>query len=126
MNSENLSRTVRNDSLDMATIVRHPPDHGKGLYRRSLIAEQQLRMHNACMSTSITIRDVPDETHDELAARAARSGRSLQEYLRGEMIELARKPDIDTLLSRVARRKQASKSMLPAEKILVHRDADRR
>ena len=78
------------------------------------------------MATSITIRDVPDETHDELAARAARSGRSLQEYLRGEMIELARKPDIDTLLSRVARRKQASKSTLAVEKILVHRDAERR
>lgn len=32
---------------------------------------------------SITIRDVPQETRNELAARAARSGRSLQEYLRG-------------------------------------------
>ena len=83
-------------------------------------------MHNACMTTSITIRDVPDETHDELAARAARSGRSLQEYLRGEMIELARRPDIDTLLSRVAARKQATRSNLSAEKILSHRDADRR
>lgn len=83
-------------------------------------------MHNACMPTSITIRDVPDETRDELAARAARSGRSLQEYLRGEMIELARRPDIETLLSRVAARKQTTKSVLPAEKILSHRDADRR
>ncbi len=78
------------------------------------------------MATSITIRDVPDETRDELAARAARSGRSLQEYLRGEMIELARRPDIDTLLSRAAARKRATNSVLPAEKILSHRDADRR
>ena len=31
---------------------------------------------------SITIRDVPIEARDELAARAARSGRSLHEYLR--------------------------------------------
>jgi plasmid stability protein len=34
------------------------------------------------MSTSITIRDVPQKTRDELAARAALTGRSLQEYLR--------------------------------------------
>ena len=78
------------------------------------------------MPTSITIRDVPDETRDELAARAARSGRSLQEYLRGELIDLSRKPDIDSLLSRVATRKQAIASSLPVERILTHRDADRR
>ena len=78
------------------------------------------------MPTSITIRDVPDETRDELAARAARSGRSLQEYLRGELIHLSRKPDIDTLLSRVATRKHAIASTLPVERILTHRDADRR
>src|SRR5581483_6742011 len=46
--------------------------------------------HNACMA-SITIRDVPDETRDELAARAARSGRWLQEYLRAQLVELARR-----------------------------------
>ena len=33
------------------------------------------------MSKSITIRGVPDETGEELAARAALTGRSLQEYL---------------------------------------------
>jgi hypothetical protein len=38
------------------------------------------------MTTSITIRDVPDETRDELAARAALSGRSLQEYLRARLV----------------------------------------
>jgi len=45
------------------------------------------------MSTSITIRDVPDETRDELAARAALTGRSLQEYLRTRLVELARWPE---------------------------------
>jgi len=34
------------------------------------------------MAKPITIRDLPDETSDELAARAALTGRSLQEYLR--------------------------------------------
>lgn len=42
---------------------------------------------------AINIRNVPDETRDDLAARAAASGRSLQEYLRTELIELARRPE---------------------------------
>jgi plasmid stability protein len=78
------------------------------------------------MPTSITIRDVPDETRDELAARAARSGRSLQEYLRGELIELSRRPDVDSLLLGVAARRKARMSTRSAERILTHREADRR
>ena len=42
------------------------------------------------------------------------------------MIELARKTDIDTLLSRVEQRKRATRSSLSVDKILQHRDADRR
>jgi plasmid stability protein len=75
---------------------------------------------------SITIRDVPAATRDELAARAARSGRSLQEYLRSELIALASKPDIGVLLDRVQARKQATRSTLAKETILAHRDHTRR
>ncbi|CAN5816942.1 hypothetical protein BH18ACT6_BH18ACT6_26450 [soil metagenome] len=82
-------------------------------------------MQNAAMPTSITVRDVPDETRDELAARAARGGRSLQEFLRGELIELARKPDIETLLARVRERKRATRSRVSARKIVAARDAGR-
>ena len=78
------------------------------------------------MPVSITIRDVPDSVRDELAARAARSGRSLQEFLRGEMIDLANKPDIATLLEKVKARKEATGSSLSREKILSYRDSDRR
>lgn len=75
---------------------------------------------------SITIRGVPQETRDELAARAASSGRSLQEYLRSELIELALRPDARALAARVADRKRATGSTLSPRKILRHRDADRR
>ena len=75
---------------------------------------------------SITVRDVPDETRDELAGRAARGGRSLQEYLRRELIELAERPDAAALSARIADRKRRTNSRLPAEKILEYRDADRR
>jgi hypothetical protein len=78
------------------------------------------------MPTSITIRDVPDQTRDELAARAALSGRSLQEYLRARLIDLAAAPDAEVWLARVRQRKGALGGSLPPERILEHRDADRR
>ncbi len=77
------------------------------------------------MPTSITIRNVPDEARDELAARAALTGRSLQEYLRTQLIELARRPDASVLLAQVRDRKRRTGSRLSAEAILAHRDADR-
>lgn len=75
---------------------------------------------------AITIRDVPDDARDELAARAARSGRSLQEYLRLALLDLARRPEPEDLLDRVRRRKAALGATLTAQEILDHRDADRR
>ena len=63
---------------------------------------------------SITVRDVPDKTRDELASRAARSGRSLQEYLRQELIDLASRPDPDALARRIAERKQRTSTTLSA------------
>jgi len=75
--------------------------------------------------TSITVRNVPDEVRDELAARAARAGRSLQEHLRAELIELASKPTVDEFVATVRARKQATGSRLSATRILAHRDEDR-
>ncbi|MHB8631713.1 MAG: FitA-like ribbon-helix-helix domain-containing protein [Candidatus Limnocylindria bacterium] len=75
---------------------------------------------------SITIRNVPDAVRDELAARAARAGRSLQEHLRSELVELARKPSVEDLLARTRSRKSAIGARLPARRILAHRDAERR
>jgi plasmid stability protein len=84
------------------------------------------QQQNDVMATSITIRDVPDKTRNELAARAALSGRSLQEYLRAQLIELAGRPDAEALLARIRERKLRTESRLPAKRILAHRDADRR
>jgi plasmid stability protein len=78
------------------------------------------------VSTSITVRDVPDQTRDELASRAALTGRSLQEYLRAKLMELASQPDAGALMARVRARKAASASSLPRDRILAHRDQDRR
>jgi antitoxin FitA len=77
------------------------------------------------MSVSVTIRNVPERTRDVLAARAARAGQSLQEYVRGQLTALAERPDPDELWDRVAERIQATDTRLPAEAILEARDADR-
>ena len=77
------------------------------------------------MGISITIRDVPPETRDELAARAATSGKSLQEYLRAELIALAEKPDPATFWTRVSEHKHVHGTELSPEMILRWRDEDR-
>ena len=75
---------------------------------------------------AITIRDVPTETRDELAARAAATGRSLQEYLRRELIQLANRPDNEVVLARIVERKRQTGSSMTTREILDHRAADRR
>ncbi len=74
----------------------------------------------------ITIRDVPPQVRDELASRAALAGKSMQEYLRGELERLAARPPVERLLERVRERKAAAGTRIPAEEILAHLDADRR
>lgn len=76
--------------------------------------------------TTITIRHVPDDVRDELAARAARSGRSLQEYMLAEVIRLSSKPTVADLVDEIRARKQRSGVLLSTEQILDDRDADRR
>jgi antitoxin FitA len=78
------------------------------------------------MPVSMTIRDVPDETRDELAARAARAGQSLQEYVRAQLNELARRPSPMDLWDRVEHRVRATGSSLATQEILDLRNEDRR
>ena len=77
------------------------------------------------MPKSITIRDIPDETSEELAARAALTGRSLQEYLRARLVALAQEPDAEVWLARIRARKNTTASSISVDQILAHRDADR-
>jgi plasmid stability protein len=78
------------------------------------------------MSVAITVRDVPDEVRDELAARAARAGKSLQEYVRGMLIASAARPPVDDVIARARARVAATGLRVDAEAILAARDADRR
>lgn len=78
------------------------------------------------MGVAITVRDVPDKVRDELAARAARAGMSLQEYLRGMLVQSATRPAVDDLIARARSRVEATGVRVNAESILAARDADRR
>ncbi len=78
------------------------------------------------MSVAITVRDVPDEVRDELAARAARAGKSLQEYLRGMLLEAATRPSAADVLARARARVDTTGVSIDTESILAARAADRR
>jgi plasmid stability protein len=88
-------------------------------------AQRSRRSYSAAMPTVISIRNVPDEVRDELAARAGRSGRSLQEYLRGALIDLASRPDPVLLMSEVRARTAALGTSLPAQDIVALLDEAR-
>ncbi len=78
------------------------------------------------MAVAITIRNVPDDVRDELAARAARNGQSMQEYLRGFLVEAVSKPTIDDVIARARARVAATGVRIDAQAIIEARDADRR
>jgi cytochrome P450 len=76
---------------------------------------------------AITIRDVPEIVRDELAARAARRGQSLQAYLQELLADSALNPhpddDLVTIRAKVRAR---GGGRLTIQQILDAKDADRR
>jgi plasmid stability protein len=53
------------------------------------------------MGVLLQVRDVPEDVHRTLKARAAASGQSLSEYVRGMLARSAARPTIDELSSRI-------------------------
>ena len=78
------------------------------------------------MPVKITIRDVSEDVHSELAARAARRGQTMQEFLLAELKRIASRPSNNAWLQDVRRRKAAAGTRVPLSEILRARDADRR
>lgn len=77
------------------------------------------------MAVQITIRGVPEEVRNEIAARAAMRHQSMQEFLRQELERIASRPSITTWLQTVTDRKAVAGTIVPASEILRARDADR-
>lgn len=78
------------------------------------------------MSVQITIRNVPEDVRDELAARAALQRQSMQEYLLGELERLAARPTTANWLEAVRESKATYGTRMAKRKILKARNADRR
>ena len=77
------------------------------------------------MPVQITIRGVPDEVRNELAARAALQRQSMQEFLRCELERIASRPSRSAWLQGVRDRKEAARTRVPPASILRARGVDR-
>jgi plasmid stability protein len=75
------------------------------------------------MGVLIQVRDVPEDVHRRLKARAASGGVSLSEYLRTELERVAASPTPDELLDRLRSRKAVRPRESSADALRAVRDA---
>lgn len=75
------------------------------------------------MGVLVQIRDVPEEAHRTLKARAALAGTSLSEYLRAELVRVASRPTPEELLARVRAREPVVRDEPAAASVRRVRDA---
>lgn len=85
-------------------------------------------LQNACMP-SISIRNVPQETRDALAAKAAQAGQSLQEYLLAQLVEIGGRVELAEILAEMNNIVSVWENSVTSEQILdaIHegrREAD--
>lgn len=71
----------------------------------------------------IQIRNVPEETHRRLKARAAMEGMSMSDYILRELQRLTAKPTIRELSERIARRPRVELPEPAADAIRRERDS---
>lgn len=71
----------------------------------------------------LQIRNVPDDVHRRLKARAALEGRSLSELALAELTRSLERPTRRELMERVRDRGRAGVSPPPAEVVRAERDA---
>jgi plasmid stability protein len=74
------------------------------------------------MSKMIQLRNVPDELHRKLKAKAALEGLSLSHYLIGEARRLADRPTVTELRERMRQRSPVTTRISPAAAVRAERD----
>jgi antitoxin FitA len=75
------------------------------------------------MSSMIQIRNVPDDLHRRIKARAALEGKSLSEYLLAELRRIAELPTPEEWRARLATREPVSPTPDAAEAVRAERDS---
>jgi len=73
------------------------------------------------MSRMIQVRNVPDELHAALKARAALAGQSLSEYLLGQLRRVSQHPTPEELRQRLATRRPVRPRVPPARVVRAER-----
>jgi plasmid stability protein len=76
------------------------------------------------MAKTIQVRDVPDEVHARLTARAAEQRRSLSELIRSEIVQVAQRPTMAEMLDRLSGRPRTELPETPAEALARERQQD--
>jgi antitoxin FitA len=76
------------------------------------------------MSKMIQLRNVPDALHRTLKARAAMAGMSLSDYLLAEIKEVAERPTLAELRSRLHQRKPVA-AQLDTARLVQEERAER-
>lgn len=74
------------------------------------------------MPKMIQIRNVPDQLHRQLKARAAIAGMSLSDYLLAEIRQSAERPTLAEIRQRLAGRTPVVPSVSPADAVRAERD----
>jgi plasmid stability protein len=74
------------------------------------------------MATMIQIRNVPEDLHRLLKARAALAGTSLSEFLLAELRCTAERPTRQEMLARLRERTEVNPQVAPAEAVRTERD----
>ncbi len=79
--------------------------------------------HAIRMPVMIQLRNVPDELHHRLKARAAMEGMSLSDYLIAEVARTAERPTPREMRERLHARAAVEPRMAPAAAVRAERDA---
>jgi len=79
-------------------------------------------LHASSMSM-IQIRNVPENVHRDLKARAARAGMTLSDYLLDVIRKATERPEPELLLKRVRERTPVYVSESPADALRAEREA---
>ncbi len=74
------------------------------------------------MSKMIQLRNVPDDLHRKLKARAALEGLSLSDYLLREVQRIAAQPTLSELRQRLAQRTPVLTRVPPVKAVRAERD----
>lgn len=74
------------------------------------------------MSKTIRLRNVPEDLHRTLKARAAGAGVSLSDYLIAEIQQIAERPTLAELRRRLRLRTRVSTPLSPAEAVRLERE----